>query len=659
MTYDGSLTVFASNSVRIPHIRSLQTTGTASIPSSNAPPSLFYGDSQYNYFIGNGSTQRSELTNPASFTYSSSSYAGTFYPCYITPVAIGDYFYTFSLTNDLGAGPNGANIFRAHISTPQNWEDTFAAINKASIGGALYMDGTYIWIFGGLDSDGNANLIQRAAYTDPLTWTSAGTLPNNKQFAGFAVVGSSLYLYGGNDETGTPVSSILSAAVGDPTTWTVEGSALPTEVVGATTYVNDTTVYLLGGLSNAGGQQNLIYSATIGTPTVMSQVGTIAGNSYFPGKIYVSGTTIYFIYSTGVMKANVSDPLTWTDSALSMAASTTNGMVGTHNGAVYVFGGISSVGAAITTIQVAAAGKPDTFAISTDVLPAALSGGVLIKTSTHFYILGGQGTTGNYYRATLSAPTVWTLVSAGGPSFTHGRAFISGNYLWYVGGESNSTTNTTRVYRAVIRGGAVIDESWTFGPVSGFPLSVPSLGRSNLVVSGKYAYLVGGTSAGTVQKKIWRADTTNMFAGWVDVGALFAGFTNSTVLVLNNYAYIICGGTNSAGTIVDNQILSCSMIDLANGVANFVSEDSAIGIGFCGATAVCLNDTIFIYGISLSANGSKFILRTGEFSLNSLAMPRVPENALGMATIDNLTGTLGSYSSFQKTGMLPWHITDA
>lgn len=658
MTYDGSLKVTNTNPVKIPSVKTLNY-GTT-LTASDSPPSHLWKDADYFYVTSFGTVYSSLATDPANFTIDESSGLGVYF-CYVTENAIGSYFYAFGTTTDLGGPATNGLIYRAHITTPSAWVSTGSSIAVNSNAGSLYVDNTYVWIFGGIDG-GTYDTVQRATLADPLTWTDVGSLAIGVSYGALAVVGANLYLYGGVDDTTTSRDVIQTATVADPTTWTDTLAVIPATLDAATSYVDGTTIYLFGG-HDGGLTINEIYTAPIGTPTVMSlEAGSNLGDSGARGHVMVDSPYLYLITTIGLQRAELTDLITtWETVNNTLAVATTHACSAIVGDNIYVFGGRSSAAAALDTIQTATVSNPTYFTdLSPVVLPAAIQGGQIIKTSLYLYILGGNGVTGSYYRAALSAPTTWTLVSTGGPNVPHGRALVQGNYVYYFGGEITAGMDTTSiVWRGAIQNGEISDDSWIITSAN-FPTGFPSLARFNLVVSGEWAYVIGGYSESSMNTSVYRANMNQLVksTAWLNVGTIPTPFADSTVIPISNGVYLVGGSSSVALTSHDDQAIYASMTDLANGIAMFTTENTFSAAIFAGAEPVCVDDVVYVYGTKNGNNGSNFILRTHAYSEHLLAMPNIPESRNGMVTIDTRSGSLGTYNSFQKTGMLPWLVTN-
>ena len=90
---------------------------------------------------------------------------------------------------------------------------------------------------------------------------TGATLPSNLYTSQTAVIGNTIYLFGGYN--GSAVTNVIySAPVSNPTSWTNTGATLPGNLDSSQIAVIGNTIYLFGG-SNGSAATNVIYSAPI------------------------------------------------------------------------------------------------------------------------------------------------------------------------------------------------------------------------------------------------------------------------------------------------------------------------------------------------------------------------------------------------------------
>lgn len=672
MTTDGNFNVSNINTVKIPTVNSAFGSG-ALIPTSNGNgPVGLYLDDDFVYTIGQGysSPYRSTIADPLNFVHFKNGQTDGFINN-IYPSAIGNYFYSYGTSDDLG-GYSSGSIYKAHINTPMSWYDTGVDSDAESTNAIMYVDGSNIYLIGGEGPGATyLNTIDVAAIGSPTTFTTSGsTLPAARIFGAFAVVGSNLYIYGGSANNSNSEDTIYTATTAAPTVWTVSGSVLPRPIHNSVAYVNATHVYIYGGSDSTGAVNlNSIYRATVGAPTTFTLDGSLPAILY-KARIFTVGTYLYMIGisesgGTGVMRATVADPLTWTEIRQpSLATAQANTHIVIEGTKVYAFGGFNSAGALSNVIQSTNTVTPMLWSNEVSTLPAALGKGQLIKTSTNYYIIGGNGITGNDYKAAHATPTTWAADLSTGPTRTFGQAVIIEDEVFYLGGETAPGTPVTTGSRGVIENGSIV--SWLHNPANIYvTIATPiALSRYVLIQAGDYIYALGGYTTGpALNYNIYRIQknrivTSSGYTGWINVGSILNPMVEATLAIINNTAYIIGGGTSTGFTTTDDYILSANMNDLANGNVIFVEENTALDSGLAGTQAMCVNDDLYLYGGRTSTNGTATIKRNMGWATHRFVLPKVPEATDSVPTIDMKTGTLGSYSSFQRTGMLPWLVTN-
>ena len=604
-------------------------------------------------------------------------------PTFGYTTAIDGYFYSFNNTIDGGLSSSTGGVFRSLASNFPAFSN-IATLSTPVHNAMVYVDATYIWVFGGLTAlSTSTNVIQRCARANPTVWSNVGTMPISRSNAALAVVGTNIYMYGGINESGNATNTIYTATVANPSTWTNTGSTLPTTTYNGSIYNDGTNVYLLGAVGPTVSTD--ILRAAVGTPASMSKVGSmVIGSSAYAyakdGVIYSIGNVSFNnVGGTYVERATVANPLSWSGQTNGLAVTAYSAHSIVSGGSIYVVGGRDSGGTAINNVQMASTTQPLNFA-SVGTLPAACANGQIVKTSNKAYLIGGNGTTGNIYEAPLSnLSTGWTLSTVSGPTRSCGKVFTYRNYLFYVGGETNTSTSSSSVGRAVIEGGSITTAVWQGSSryqSSGFP----SLSRFGLVTAGDFVYAFGGHSNGTADNGIYRARLTgliktqsaNSMLSWNKIGTLANPVVDPVVVVLNNRMYAMGGATTVGGT-PQRVILSASMSDLANGVANFNYEGatdvtsptplalypfSTFGTGNAGmanAMPVCVKNTVYFYDCR-TANVPLPYKTHNHAKYNLIGTNGISNGAPQVVVSDD--GTLGSVSYFQKNGMLPWHVSE-
>lgn len=593
----------------------------------------------------------------------------------VYPQAINGYFWGFGTYNNSGLIA-GSGVYKAPVSDPLAWVSAGGSLVDAPTSSAaydfMYNDGTYMWL---IDSSN----IQRAALSNLASWTHIGASPFAGSSATYAVIGGTVYAYGGG------TNQIKTASASTFTGWATSGNTLPTTLSYGSTWVDSTYVWIIGGNDNVASNTRVM-RAPIGTPTVVTSLGNVLPNGgWLYATYYPYNGSLYAYTDSATYIAEDATALTSWLATNSLPTTTSDAMVYTDDdGFIYLAGGTNSSAALVTTIQYAIKDQPTLWKNHTAVLPTAMQGGDVIKTSQYYYMIGSNGTTGSYYRASLANPANWTLVSTNGPTRSFGRAFVQDGHVWYFSGESTALTTAVSAFsRATIVNGEIDDSSWIHVPAGAsvnFMQSIlPAIARFSLFAVGDYMYALGGyTNSTTVNTTVYRTRISRLIgsggsatsqAGWLSVGTLTTAPVGASIAIANNSLYIMGGSTAMGLSLVDaEKFISCTLTKLAQGAvaADFIIQDDQLQMngvslsGAIGAKATAADGIIMLLGGKTTnvANGSSTIwLSHGERQV-SLLQPYTPGRYDSIPTMDPGTGALGAISSFERTGMLPWLVTD-
>lgn len=659
---NGEFSIYNKNQAKIPSLSRFDTGGLFNANIGNDRPIVFFnGKNIYN--ISNNLIYKTNGKNLGTIRPigSTSLIAGN--SLYLqNAVNIGNKYYSFGSLNDIGGAT--VNILAADYSSPEYWYDTGDDLPTNLQQNSIYVDSNYIYLIGGLDNGTPTADIYRSSVASPTSFTAYATLPAELYQSVLVVVGSKIYLYGGRDNLGGEASVIYSCNTSDLSTWTTEVDTIPVTLAASQGYNDGTYVYLFGGY-NDGVAIATIYRAPIADPTNLSNVGSTgfaiqnAAVLNIDSNVYILGSaTNQFLSST------TSDLLTWTKNknALSTAVQHSHSLV--TNDKIYLFGGMSATDGTLTNvIQSALRTSPFNFSDEIATLPTTLGGGELIKTSQYYYIIGANADTGNYYKAPINDPTNWTLAGSNGPFRRFGKAFIHENNVYYFGGENLAATKSSNGFKGTIVDGEIIDSSWQENSTQ-FPAALPrTLTRYNLVISGSYIYVISGLYS-SINDLVYRANLSDFLTGsaaWVTVQTFTTPFFGGSTAIINNYAYIFA---NAVVTPVGSRsIYRASMTELANGVCNFIEQTNVLPSSTKPyySSCVCVDDYVMLLGgndgVAVPGDAvSNLILTTTGYTDYNLITPNVAEVNDSAVVIDPRSGALGSYSSFQRSGILPWLI---
>lgn len=201
-------------------------------------------------------------------------------------VIIDGYAYLFG-----GQGSN--KIYQASLDNPGNWIDTEATLPSILYNSSLAIVGSNIYLFGGNDGYNSISNIYFAPVNNPLNWTDTGdTLPGALDSSSLAMGNGFIYLFGG--QTNNVASALIyQASTSDLSSWSVSGN-IPVALYGSTIAQSNGYWYLLGGQTSFNITVNTIYQATITTPTTWVFAGNMPYNTAY-GAYFPIGQTSYYI----------------------------------------------------------------------------------------------------------------------------------------------------------------------------------------------------------------------------------------------------------------------------------------------------------------------------------------------------------------------------
>ena len=216
-----------------------------------------------------------------------------------------------------------ASIYRASLNNPADWVDTGATLPTTLYGASLAIVGSSIYLFGGNTGSAGQNGITQNIYSapvsDPLSWTNNGALlPQALQYSSLGMSGGNLYLFGGLGAGGA-TNVIYTASTSNPLVWTDTHSYLPTSIYGAAIAQVNNYWYLYGGQTSPNAVTNSILSASVSTPTFWFPDGYLPYATAF-SQFVTMGTDGYLIGpmvgaytngATGIIHCALAFPTIW------------------------------------------------------------------------------------------------------------------------------------------------------------------------------------------------------------------------------------------------------------------------------------------------------------------------------------------------------------
>ncbi len=292
-----------------------------------------------------------------------------------------------------------------------------------------------------------------------------------------------------------------------------------------------------------------------------------------------------------------------------------------YNGKLYIAGGCTSTTDCSTTVSDVSYSTIDAYGAlsawsSTTSLPAARAWGQLEVAGSSLYYIGGQTNTTTdyrtevYYASPAGAGTIpsWSTASNGLPAGrTEFGATVWNNRLYVAGGEGSGTGCTASVCNTVyvspqLNSGGNIGSAWSTASTS---FTTPRLGAT-LVAYANNLYLVGGSDGTNYFSDVQfsKIDTSNGNAGaWSFSSSMTQPLSHSEGFAANGYLYILGGRTNAT---------TCSPISMvapisANTTISSGNNPTGIGTWFRSNK----NYTGARYGAAVSYYGGKAYVMGG------------------------------------------------
>ena len=257
----------------------------------------------------------------------------------------------------LFGGQGDASIYQASTNNPTDWINTGATLPTPLASSQLaildydgydgYQDG-YLYLFGG-SNGGPSSTIYSAPISNPLQWTNKGNLlPFGLAHSQIAIIGSYLYLFGGNTSTG-PTAHILKASIANPLVWTDTGVTLPAPLYSSQVAIIGGNIYLFGGLTGPNSPSFYIMTASVNNPLVWSYVQYALPYAMWNAQFVAIGDQGYLIgpttsgsQFTKIFRCNLSNPQLWYDSGKTVPGIVTQSQLGIIYDRIWLFGGCGS-----------------------------------------------------------------------------------------------------------------------------------------------------------------------------------------------------------------------------------------------------------------------------------------------------------------------------
>jgi hypothetical protein len=249
----------------------------------------------------------------------------------------------------LFGGKKSNKIYRAKLSNPAEWEDTEGYLPSELSSSHLAIIGSRIYLFGGENNE-ILDTIYSASVFSPLDWTNHGSLlPYKIKKSQLAIIDNEIYLFGGYTPSG-PSNVILKASTDDPLNWIDFGATLPEPLYSSHLGIVGDRVYLFGGKNLSQNQTNIIVTASLADLTNWSYLGTLP-NTVSDGHFFTVGSQGYIIapgiitpydYQTKILRCNLATPTQWVNTKKSIPGNISEFQFAIIYDRVFLYGGNGS-----------------------------------------------------------------------------------------------------------------------------------------------------------------------------------------------------------------------------------------------------------------------------------------------------------------------------
>jgi hypothetical protein len=456
----------------------------------------------------------------------------------------------------------------------------------------------------------------------PTSWSDTGAaLPVNLSASQLAIIGDSVYLFGGVNDTNPISRHILRALVNNPTSWSDTGNTLPGNLAGSQLAVIGNYVYIFGGE-----MVNVVYKAPVSNPTSWSDTGATLPGILAGSQLAIIGDYVYLFGGWNgasavkvIYRAPVSDPTSWSDTGSTLPGNLYDSQLAVIGDYVYLFGGHNG-SSTTNVIYKAPVSNPTSWSNTGSTLPGNLGYSQLAVIGDYVYLFGGFNTPSAVkviYKAPVSNPTSWSDIGSTLPGNLYfSQLAVIGDYVYLFGGHNSSGSSTNFIYRAGLKSS---EESrfWKYAPdveksryqsIAGTAISTDGKGNVGIGTTSPEYPLHISSSAPWIQledtspAQKWRIGSTSGYLYFYDQ-------TNTkTAMVIGNSTGNVGVNTTSPGVLLHVKATSDTAIfrlEDSDGTCDFNPESS-------GAPYSCSSDA------RLKAN-----IRDAESTLDDLMKLRV------------------------------------
>jgi ubiquitin-protein ligase len=254
--------------------------------------------------------------------------------------------------------------------------------------------------------------------------------------------------------------------------------------------------------------------------------------------------------------------------------------------------------------------------VDDNTLPEGLSHSQVVLTDKYCYLLGGYKGSGSYinkiYRANLNSDGTisnWIIDNQVIPGVLYAsQVVLTDKYCYLLGGYNGSYTN--KIYRANINSDGTIS-NWIIDN----QVLPEVLTYSQVVLTDKYCYLLGGNN-GSTTNKIYRANINSdgTISNWIiDNQVLPEVLYASQVVLTDKYCYLL-GGSNGSAT---NKIYRAN-INSDGTISNWIIDDNTLLYGGWTSQVVQTKNRVWLIGIRDGSTNRNYVqyadITNGEIS---------------------------------------------
>ena len=451
-----------------------------------------------------------------------------------------------------GAGTNVATFGSTGSVALQNSTNSTTAFQVQNVNGDQLIN---------VDTS-NSNVTLNAGTSQLGPWKATNSLPQSLKYAGSASANGFVYTVGGYDSVyKNTVYFAQQNSDGSLGSWQT-GTSLPVSLLAASVVISNNYIYVVGGQTSSS-RVATVYYATI-NPT------------------------------TGVVGS-------WTTSANSLPTATAWGSAAVANGYLYYAGGYNGT-ASTTAVYYSAlnagTGANGAFTTSPNSLPAGRDSGAMTVLNNYLYYSGGvNGTPANssvFYApinpSTGAVSSAWTTATNSLPAVRTFQGMVASNgVLYVVGGQDNSTTQSTVYYAKQGTNGA----PGVWGAGSSLPAATTAAAVS--IATNGYVYVVGGAN-GTNVSYSYYASTQNMTSVGGNLTASGSLSIQSSTDAANTLQVQNSTGWQLFNVNSSDNVISLNANSPMNGTSSQWGTASYLPSSTDGSSSVTVNGTVYYIG---------------------------------------------------------------